>query len=71
MFGDGPEVDPKELDSDTIKEMWAEARKAREEAAKREGRPVVADKTIIVFQITHCSQIQHQSRLFTGIGQCS
>ena len=51
MFGDGPEVDPEELDSDTIKEMWAEVCKAKEEAAKKERRPVVADKTIVISKL--------------------
>ena len=51
MFGDGPEVDPKELDSEAIKEMWAEAHKAEEEATKKEGRPLVTDKTIMVSKL--------------------
>ena len=51
MFGDGLKVDPKELDSDAIKEMWAEAHKAKGEAAKREGRQVVADKTIVISKL--------------------
>ena len=51
MFGDGPEVDPKELDSEAIKEMWAEAHKAEEEAAKKDGRPSVTDKTILVSKL--------------------
>ena len=40
MFGDGPEVDPEELDSEAIKEMWAEAHKAEE-----------TDKTIMVSKL--------------------
>ena len=50
MFGDWPDGDPEELDSEVIKEMWAEARKA-EEAAKKEGRPAVTDKTIMVSRL--------------------
>ena len=35
MFGDGPEVDPEELDTEAVKEMQAEAEKAEKEAAKQ------------------------------------
>ena len=54
IFSNRPEIDPEELDSDAIKEMWAEAHKAKEEAAEREGRPVIADKNCC-FQTAHCS----------------
>ena len=51
MFGERPEIDPKELNSDTIKKMWDKARKAKEEAAEKEGRPAVTDKTVMVSKL--------------------
>ena len=51
MFGDGSEIDPEELDSDAIKKMWDEACKTKEEAAQKEGRPAVANKTIVVSKL--------------------
>ena len=51
MFSDRPETDPEKLDSDAIKEMQVEAHKAEEEVAGREERPVVADRTIVVFKL--------------------
>ena len=51
MFGERPEVKPEELDSEAIKEMQSDACKAEEEAAKKKGRPVVTDKTIMVLRL--------------------
>ena len=51
MFGDGPEIDPEELDSDAMKKMGDEACKAKEEAAQKEGGLAVADKTIMVSKL--------------------
>ena len=51
MFRDKPKVDTEELDLDTIKEMLTEAHKTKEEAANREGRPAVVDKTIVISKL--------------------
>ena len=55
MFGDGPEVDPEELDLEVVKEMQVEAHKAEEEAAKKAGRPVVTDKKLHAIKASDCS----------------
>ena len=48
MFGDGPEVDPKELDTEAMKEMWAEVEKAKKEAATQEGASSGIGKRVVV-----------------------
>ena len=51
MFGDGPEVDLKDLDKDTVQKMHAKAHKAKEAATKRAGKESVSNKSLIITKL--------------------
>ena len=48
MFGDGPDVDPEEVDMEAMKEMLAEAEKAEKEAATEKGVMSGTAKRVVV-----------------------
>ena len=51
MLRDGLEIDPEELDTEMVNEMCAEAQKAEEEAAKREGKELATSKSLIITKL--------------------
>ena len=51
MFRDGPKIDPEELDTEMVKETHAEAQKAEEEAAKKEGTEPATNKSLIITKL--------------------
>ena len=51
MFGDGPEVDLEDLDTDTVQKMHVEAHKAKEAAAQGVGKESVSHKSLIIIKL--------------------
>ena len=52
MFGDGPKVDPEDLDTKGVKEIQAEAEKAEKEAAEQVGVSPGTGKNVIVTSLS-------------------
>ena len=44
MFGDGPEVNLEDLDTDAIKKMWEEVEQAEAVVAKKVGKETISNK---------------------------
>ena len=51
MFGDGPEVDIKDLDTETVQDMQAEAQRAKAGVAKKQGKPSVFNKSLVITKL--------------------
>ena len=51
MFGDGPKIDIKDLDTETVQEMWAKAQKAKADVAQKQGKPSAFNKSLIITKL--------------------
>ena len=54
MFGDDPEIDIEDLDTETVQEMRAKAQQGEAEVAKKQGKPSAFNKSL-VYQTTPCT----------------
>ena len=51
MFGDGPEVDLEDLDTDAVKKMQEEADQAEAAAAKKVGKETISNKNLVITKL--------------------
>ena len=51
MFGDGPEVDLEDLDTDAVKKMREEAEQAEVAAAKNVGKETISNKNLVITKL--------------------
>ena len=51
MFGDDPEIVIKDLDTETVQEMRAEAQQAEAGVAKKQGKPSAFNKTLVITKL--------------------
>ena len=51
MFGDGPKIDIKDLDTETVQEMQTEAQKAEADVAKKKGKLSAFNKSLVITKL--------------------
>ena len=51
MFGDGPEINIEDLDTETVQEMRAKAQQAEADVAKKQGKPSAFNKSLVITKL--------------------